>query len=129
MTLPLARSPALRQARSTLSTRLIWPAPTPTSDSPLASTIAFERTCFTARQANSRLVSFGQRRLAYRHHFALHSRLWQGVPGLHQHAAQHPLHVKPGRFGIALRTGRRHDAGRHNSKVALRPKQLERCVV
>src|SRR4051794_2334674 len=41
------------RARRTESTRLIWPAPTPTVAPPRASTIAFERTWRQTRQANS----------------------------------------------------------------------------
>ena len=39
-------------ARRTESTRLIWPAPTPTVASSRESTIAFERTCLHTFQAN-----------------------------------------------------------------------------
>ena len=55
-TLPMARSPAFRIAMSTESTRLIWPAPTPTSDKCFARTMALDLTCLTARHANARFV-------------------------------------------------------------------------
>ena len=50
----MARSPALRAAISTESTRLICPAPTPTVARPEASTIALRLTRAATVQANSR---------------------------------------------------------------------------
>src|SRR5205807_10024415 len=63
---PLARSPARVTARATDSTRLIWPAPTPTEALSLASTIAFDFTCLTTFQAKascSHSASVGRRAL------------------------------------------------------------------
>ena len=57
MTAACARSPARRSAISTETWRLAWPAPMPTVAPFFASTIAFDRTWRTARQANSRSVS------------------------------------------------------------------------
>ena len=42
---------AMRSAASTLSTRLIWPAPTARTAPSRTNTLAFDRTCFTTRQA------------------------------------------------------------------------------
>ena len=52
-TAPSARAPALRAAMIELSTRLIWPAPQPTSVVPCTSTIAFDFTCFAIRSAKT----------------------------------------------------------------------------
>jgi len=56
-----APSGALRRATcvaaTTLSTRLICPAPTATTAPSLAKTTALERTCFTTRQAKRRSAS------------------------------------------------------------------------
>jgi len=57
MTAVFARSPARRKAISTDTWRDACPAPIPTVDALRARTIAFERTCLTARHANSRSVS------------------------------------------------------------------------
>ena len=51
-TLPLTLSPAFHTASTLASTLLIWPAPMPTVCLPRARTMAFERTCLTARHAN-----------------------------------------------------------------------------
>src|SRR5829696_2786091 len=51
---PWARSPALATAIRTESTRLCWPAPTPTTRPSLASTIAFDFTLAATDQARAR---------------------------------------------------------------------------
>src|SRR5215213_9566867 len=54
---PWARSPALATAIRTESTRLCWPAPTPTTRPSLASTIAFDFTLAATDQARARSAS------------------------------------------------------------------------
>ena len=63
---PAARAPAFSTAIRTESSRLIWPAPTPTTCPSFASTIAFDFTDAQTHHANARSLrsaSVGARRV------------------------------------------------------------------
>ena len=106
MTAVLARSPARRSAISTDTWRLAWAAPIPTVAPFRASTIAFERTWRTARQAKSRSVSsssVGRRLRDDLEPAAIEADL---VEGLDEEAAGDALEVEVGDPVVAHALGR-----------------------
>ena len=64
-------SPALRPARCTESTRLIWPAPTPDTMPPFASTMALLLTCLAHQPGETQIGHFLLGRRPLRHHLEL----------------------------------------------------------
>ena len=108
---PRARSPAFATAIRTESSRLIWPAPTPTSCRPCASTIAFDLTAWQTRQAKpERRALLGVGRGAAGRDGPGGRVGFHRVPVLHEQPALDPAQVEARGAG-----GRRGRSGRPRS--------------